>query len=138
MFNKAKGNSPNGTEIEPNSINIIGAGTQIIGEITSNGDIRIDGTLKGNITTKGKLVIGNSGVIIGDIFCKNSDISGKVEGKLSVAELLALKSTSNIQGNITTNKLAVEPGAMFTGTCNMNGINATEPKSDAKREARKE
>jgi len=121
MFAKPKTSGPTGSESEGSSINIIGSGTQIIGEITSNGDIRIDGTLKGNITTKGKLVVGGTGVIVGDIFCKNSDISGKIEGKITVQELLALKSTSSVQGDIITSKLAVEPGAIFTGTCNMSG-----------------
>ncbi len=111
----------NNSETENNVINIIGAGTSITGDINTNGDIRIDGTLKGNLVTKGKVVIGQTGVIIGEVNCKNSDVSGKLEGKISVGELLSLKSTSKILGDIITNKLAIEPNAVFTGTCNMGG-----------------
>jgi len=121
MFAKTKPAEINGIAVETNSINIIGTGTQIIGEISSAGDIRIDGTLKGNLTTKGKLVVGPTGFIVGDINCKNSDVSGKIEGKIIVAELLSLKASASVQGDISTGKLSVEPGAIFTGTCNMNG-----------------
>lgn len=125
---------------EPNAVNMIVNGTKIVGEITANNDIRIDGHLKGNLTAKGRLVIGQTGMIIGDIKCKNADISGKVEGTISVSELLSLKSTSNIQGEIVTNKLAIEPGAIFTGTCNMsnNPMPKTPMNSNARRTASKQ
>ena len=106
-------------EVENNAINLIGNGTSINGDITSNGDIRIDGSLKGNLSTKGKVVIGSSGNVKGEVHCKNADIEGKVEGKVDVSELLTLKSASLIQGDIITKKLAIEPGAKFTGNCNM-------------------
>lgn len=108
-------------ENEPNVINLIGSGTVIKGDITCNGDIRIDGSLEGNLTTKGKVVIGETGKSNGELNCKNADVSGKVEGKLVVSELLSLKPSSYISGDIVTNKLAIEPGARFTGNCNMNG-----------------
>ncbi|GAI49779.1 unnamed protein product, partial [marine sediment metagenome] len=103
-----------------NSINLIGQGTSITGDIKSDGDIRIDGSIKGNIISKGKVVVGATGNIKGKINCKNTDISGKIEGKIIVSELLSLKSTANIIGDIITNKLAIEPGTKFSGTCNMN------------------
>jgi len=79
---------------ESNKINLIGAGTSIKGEINStNGDIRIDGNLNGNLTTNGKLVVGPTGIIVGDISCKNADVFGKIEGRVSVSELLSLKAT---------------------------------------------
>ena len=106
-------------ETENNAINLIGNGTHIKGDITSNSDIRIDGSLAGNLSTKGKVVIGTSGQVKGEVICKNADIEGKVEGKVSVNELLTLKATSLIQGDIITKKLAIEPGAKFTGSCNM-------------------
>lgn len=105
--------------VESNAINIIGAGTSITGDISSDGDIRIDGQLKGNLRTNGKIVIGQTGLVRGEVSCKNADISGKLEGKIKVSELLSLKSTAQILGDITTNKLSIEPGALFTGTCNM-------------------
>ena len=104
-----------------NTFNQIVSGTVIKGEVISDNDIRFDGTLNGNLTTKGKIIIGATGVINGEINCKNSDIFGKVEGKIRVSELLSLKSTAKISGDIITNKLAIEPNAIFTGTCNMGG-----------------
>lgn len=106
---------------ESNAINIIGSGTSITGDINSDGDIRIDGTLNGNLTIAGKVVIGQSGTINGEIQCKNSDVSGTIKGKIKVNELLSLKSTAIIHGDIITSKLAIEPNAVFTGTCNMDG-----------------
>jgi cytoskeletal protein CcmA (bactofilin family) len=107
-------------EQENNTINLIGAGTSIKGHIESSGDIRIDGTLNGNIRTKGKVVIGNTGIAKGEVHCKHSDVEGKVEGKILVQELLSLKSTSIILGDISAKRLAIEPGARFTGNCQMN------------------
>ncbi len=106
-------------ETEQKQINIIGAGTSITGDVNCSGDIRIDGNLVGNLNVQGRLVIGNSGSIKGEVTCKNSEIEGKIEGKITVAELLSLKSTSQILGDIVTTKMAVEPGAVFTGTCKM-------------------
>lgn len=107
---------------ETPSVNLIGAGTVIQGDIKTNGDIRIDGTLTGSISVKGKLVIGVSGTVDGEISCQNADISGTVKGKVTVAELLALKASSKLTGDIITNKIAIEPGAMFSGSCSMGGI----------------
>jgi len=106
-------------ETETNAINIIGLGTKIKGNISSNSDIRIDGELTGNLTTTGRLVIGESGLISGEIQCKNGDISGKVLGKIQVTEQLSLKSTAKIYGDMIISKLAVEPGCVFTGNCKM-------------------
>jgi len=107
-------------ETENHAINLIGIGTEIAGDIKSNSDIRIDGTLNGNLETKGKLVIGETGKIKGEIICKNSDVLGLVEGKIKVLELLSLKTTAKILGDISTKKLAIEPGSIFTGNCLMN------------------
>ena len=101
------------------TINFLGTGTTIQGDIKSNGDFRIDGQLKGSINSKGKVVIGNSGRVDGDIVCQNADISGTVKAKVIVHELLTLKSSAIINGDIFTSKLAIEPGAKFTGSCNM-------------------
>jgi cytoskeletal protein CcmA (bactofilin family) len=113
-------------ETEQNSINIIGIGTDIKGDINSNGDIRIDGSLSGNLFTKGKVVIGETGKVKGEIKCKNSDIAGELEGKIFVAELLSLKVTAKVFGDIQASRLAIEPGCKFTGYCNMTGANTSE------------
>lgn len=106
-------------ETENNTINLISNGTEITGDVKSNGDIRIDGALTGNLSTKGKVVIGPTGKVKGEVLCRNSEVSGQVEGKISVSQLLNLKASSKIFGDIVTSKLAIEPGARFTGTCAM-------------------
>ncbi|MBN1107313.1 MAG: polymer-forming cytoskeletal protein [Bacteroidales bacterium] len=106
-------------ETETPAINLINTGTEITGDVKSTGDIRIDGTLTGNLNTKGKIVIGPSGRINGEVTCKNSEVSGTVEGKLIVNQLLILKASSKISGDIVTSKLSIEPGAVFSGNCKM-------------------
>lgn len=97
-------------------------GTVIEGEIVSEGNLRIDGRVKGKVTAKGRLVIGSKGFIEGEVFCGNADIEGTLEGVINVTDLLSLKSTAKIVGEIHTNKLSIEPGANFSGTSNMGGI----------------
>lgn len=105
--------------VDASSVNLIGNGTKIVGDITSAGDVRIDGHLTGNIVTTGKFVLGASGVVDGNVTSANADLSGEVKGKVNVSEMLSLKSTARISGDIVTGKLAIDPGALFTGTCNM-------------------
>jgi len=106
-------------ETENPTINLISNGTDITGDIKSSGDIRIDGTLAGNLNTKGKVVIGPTGKVTGEVICKNSEVSGIVEGKITVGQLLNLKASSKILGDIVTSKLSIEPGAKFSGSCKM-------------------
>lgn len=103
-------------------INRIVEDTHIIGEMKSSSDIRIDGTLTGNLMTTGKLVLGVSGMVEGDITCENAEIEGRVKGKVSVRQLLSLKASSKVEGEIYTDKISIEPGAVFTGTCNMGKV----------------
>jgi cytoskeletal protein CcmA (bactofilin family) len=103
------------------SVNLIGGGTKITGDITSAGDVRIDGHLAGNIIIAGKFVLGPNGLVEGNISSANADLSGEVKGKVNITETLSLKSTARINGDIIAGKLAIEPGALFTGTCNMGG-----------------
>jgi cytoskeletal protein CcmA (bactofilin family) len=108
-------------ETEMPSINLLGSGTTLKGDIRLNGDFRLDGTLIGTIDCKGKIVVGTSGIIEGEIVCQNADFSGQVKATVKVAELLSLKETARFTGDIVTNKLAIEPGARFSGTCQMEG-----------------
>lgn len=119
-------------ENDSNAINIIGVGTEITGDINTNGDIRIDGFLSGNIVTEGKLVVGETGKIKGEINCKNSEVLGMIEGKIKVKELVTLKSSARIYGDIVTQKLSIEPGSLFTGNCNMNEDALADVKPDKK------
>ena len=127
MFNgKAKsdvlGETPAGS-----STSLIGAGTTMKGDITSNGDIRIDGNLVGNIHCNAKVVIGAGGVVQGDINGQQADIMGRVTGTIKVKDLLQLKGGSNLTGNIQAAKLQIEPTANFNGECHM----ATAPVTSA-------
>lgn len=120
--NKDTNKSTGGVEVNGNSSNRILAGTIIEGTIQTEGHIRIDGMLIGSITCKGKIVIGPTGKVEGDIKCQNADIEGSIKANISVSELLSLKATAKITGDIYTNKLSIEPGASFTGTCSMGAI----------------
>ncbi len=108
---------------EIGSHNKIGSGTKITGNIETSESFRIDGEIEGNINSKGRVVIGPTGKIKGEVFCSNSEISGILEGKITVTELLTLKATSKLYGEIFTAKLSIEPGAVFTGKCDMGGKN---------------
>jgi cytoskeletal protein CcmA (bactofilin family) len=125
MFNAKQkpGDTPVG------STTIIGAGTVIRGNITSDGDIRIDGTLVGNLDAKAKVLIGADGVVEGDIKGMDADILGKVTGQLKINELLQLRGRSNVSGEIFAGKLEVEPTATFNGNCHM-GANVVELNSE--------
>lgn len=103
----------------PEKLNRIVEGTVIDGEIKSESNIRIDGHVKGHTTTKGRLVVGPNGIIEGEVICANADIEGQVNGKITVTELLSLKASAHLNGDILTKKLAIEPGAIFTGNCSM-------------------
>ncbi|QYJ69083.1 bactofilin family protein [Flavobacterium litorale] len=116
MFDK-KAQKSGGPDI--GKTNRIVEGTLIKGDITSQADFRLDGELEGNFISSGKIVIGTSGKVFGDIKCKNADIEGKFKGKMEVEELLTLKASASILGEVITGKLSVEPGAEFTATCSM-------------------
>jgi cytoskeletal protein CcmA (bactofilin family) len=127
MFN-AKNKSEFSSEpatTQPTSASIIASGTTVEGDITSSGDIRIDGTLNGNIQCSAKVIIGAQGQVKGDISGQQADIMGKVNGTIRVKELLMLKGGSNVAGNLFAAKLSIEPSANFNGQCHMNGA---EPK----------
>ena len=108
---------------------MIGAGTTITGDLESNGDIRIDGTLKGNLKGKAKIIIGAEGVVVGDIEGLQADIIGHVTGTIKVQELLFLHGKTQVNGDIYAGKLQVEPTAVFNGSCHM-GANVVELKKE--------
>jgi len=111
------------------SASIIGAGNTITGDIESNGDIRVDGTIKGNVYSKAKVLIGPSGLIEGNMHCNEADISGHVSGNIVTKGLLVLKGNASVSGDIHTSKLFIEPTASFNGQCHM-GANVVELKHD--------
>ncbi|MBK9514892.1 MAG: polymer-forming cytoskeletal protein [Flavobacteriales bacterium] len=107
--------------VNPGKINSIMEGTSLVGEIQSDSNLRVDGRVKGTINVRGRLIVGQSGVIEGEVTCQSSDIEGTVLGRVNCQDLLSLKATAKLQGDINTKKLAIEPGAVFTGNCSMGG-----------------
>ena len=118
MFSKDK------KELEEisNASNHLGKGTIISGNIESYGNIRIEGEITGDLITKSKVVLGDSAKVLGKVLAQNAEISGEIKGTIEVSELLILKPTAVINGDIITNKLVVENGAQFNGTCKMGAI----------------
>ncbi len=129
MFNAKETNPAKPTitaSTSQSAVNIIGAGTQIDGEIRSENDIRIDGKVKGTVTSKSKIAVGTTGLVDGDLICENADVSGKVFGRVEVSDMMFLKSSGYLEGDIVTGKLVVEAGARFTGSCKM-GVKEMKP-----------
>ena len=116
----------------PNHIN---CDTTIEGAIKARGNLRIDGTLRGDLICEGRVVVGKSGLIEGQIKCQNAEIEGQIKANIVVSELLTLKSTAKLQGDMVTKKLAIEPGATFTGSCSMGAV-IKDLKSNSQQEAR--
>lgn len=102
-----------------NSSNTIGKGTFLEGNVETYGNIRIEGKVTGNVKSKSKVALGPSSCVQGNVVAQNADLEGEVKGRIEVAELLVLKATAVIHGDIVTGKLVVEPGALFNGTCKM-------------------
>jgi cytoskeletal protein CcmA (bactofilin family) len=101
------------------SATLISAGTIINGNISSEHDVRIDGTVHGNITSNSKVILGPSGFVEGNIEGIHADITGKITGNITVSDLIQLRGESNVQGNILAAKLQVDPTATFNGKCQM-------------------
>ena len=127
MFNSKSKSSLDATS--SNASTMIGAGTVITGDLESNGDIRIDGVLKGNLKGKSKIIIGSEGVVHGNIEGLQADIMGQVTGTIKIQELLYLHGKTEVKGDIFAGKLQVEPSAVFNGKCHM-GANVVELKKE--------
>lgn len=110
------------TVVDTNSVDRIAEGSVLEGNINSSKGVRIDGTVKGTVKCEGKVVVGLSGVVEGEIYCQAADIEGTLKSSIEVKDILELKSTSNLHGEIITGKLSIEPGATFTGNCKMGGV----------------
>ena len=118
--------------------NVIAKNTTIVGDIKSDGDFRIDGSLEGTLTTDGRVIIGTNGFIKGKVEATNADIEGKFSGELLVSNTLTIKATADISGNVVVGKLSVEPGASFNATCAMKGsVKELNSIDDQKRQSEK-
>ena len=122
MFNSKSGSDSSKSTSSSGMPNHINSDTVIEGSIKARGNLRIDGKLTGTLECQGRVVIGASGIIEGDIKCENAEIEGSLKANITVSDLLSLKSTAKVQGDIVTKKLAIEPGATFTGSCSMGGV----------------
>lgn len=129
----SKDNKKSSGEKKVSERNIIGQNTTITGDIISEGDFRIDGTLDGTIKTQGRVIIGQTGFIKGKVECTNADVEGKFSGELMVTNTLTVKSSANINGDVIIGKLSVEPGASFNATCSMKGAVKELNKDEEKR-----
>ena len=115
------------------SSNNIGKGTVLEGDIQTYGNIRVEGKGVGNIKSKSKAVLSDTGSIEGDMLAQNAEIAGEVKGSVEVSEILILKPSAIVHGDILTNKLVIESGANFNGSCKMGAVVkdiTIEPESD--------
>ena len=122
--------------VESGVHNQISKGTIITGDITTDGVIRIDGTLRGTLISQSKVVVGPSGIVEGDIACKSANISGELKANIKVEELLTLQASAKVNGEIQTGKLSIEPGAEFSGQCKMGGIVKELHQKDGQKQAK--
>ncbi|MBO9682397.1 MAG: polymer-forming cytoskeletal protein [Flavisolibacter sp.] len=118
MFNKEKA-SAYSEKTNSNSATLISPGTSLKGDVRSENDLRIDGTIHGNVYSSAKIIVGPSGFVEGNIEGAYADITGKVAGNITVKELLQLRGESYVQGNISAVKLQIDPTAVFNGKCQM-------------------
>lgn len=122
MFNKDKANSI--SEKLGNSATLISEGTVLQGDVKSENDLRVDGTIQGNVISSAKVVIGPNGLVEGNIHGKQADVTGKVIGNIAVQEVLQLRGQCNVKGNINAATLQIDPSAVFNGQCQMGGVQA--------------
>jgi cytoskeletal protein CcmA (bactofilin family) len=131
MFGNTKNESKsNGVISTPSttSSNSLVQGTNVEGTVHAEKDMRIDGTMKGTLICKGKVIIGPTGTIIGEVQCENAVIEGRFEGVLTVGDVLHVKETAKIEGDISTQKLIVQPGSIFNVKCKMGTTNGVQRK----------
>jgi cytoskeletal protein CcmA (bactofilin family) len=126
MFSGGAKNKKDST-VQGNLLNIIGTETKLTGNLESSGDIRVDGSIEGHVTVKQRLVLGEGGLIKGDIVANDAIVAGLLQGNIRVEQTLVLRSTARIEGDISTDKIVIESGAQFNGRCSMNAQLAAAP-----------
>lgn len=126
MFSNNGNNKASSDPDSPEQLNRVVEGSRVEGDLVCKSNLRIDGTVKGTVKTESRLVIGESGFVEGEVVCKEGEVEGKVQGSLHASELISLRSSAHIDGDIETKKLAIEEGAVFTGNCRMGGSGAPE------------
>ena len=119
LFNKIKDMTKIAETVDVNAVSRISEGTSVSGEIVSSNDIRVDGRIKGKMCSEGRIVVGENAFIEGTLVCNDLDLWGKVDGSVYVKNVLSLKGSSSITGELHVRKLQVEMGAAVNGTCKM-------------------
>lgn len=119
MFTKEKTTTERSAS---NTATLISAGTILHGDVNSDNDLRIDGTIHGNVNCSAKVIIGSTGMVEGNIEGQQADVTGKVIGNILVKDLLQLKGSCSVNGNINAGKLQIEPTATFNGQCQMGAV----------------
>ncbi len=119
MFNKIKSMTRIAETVEANTVSRISEGTTVKGQINCGSDIRVDGFVEGRLYSEGRVVVGENASINGTVLCNDLDLWGSVTGEIFVRNLLSLKGTSSVEGDIHVRKLQVEMGASVNGTCKM-------------------
>ena len=122
-----------GKEVNAVSHSFFASGCIIKGEIIADNDVRIDGIVEGNVDCKGKVVVGPTGKVIGNIVCINAEVIGSLTGNMKVHETLTLQSSGKINGDIQTSVLVIQPSAVFNGSCTMGGHNKNEKNQNEKK-----
>jgi len=107
----------------PENLNRLVIGAEIKGDLTTQTSVRLDGVIVGKVTCGGKLVLGPKAKVIGNIYSNHAEIEGEIEGDLIINEKLVLRSTARVKGNIITQKILIEDGAEFNGSCVMSEVN---------------
>lgn len=125
----------NAKEEQPNMPNIIGKGTVIDGNIIAEGDLVVEGVVRGDVTTKTSLIVGQSCIIEGNILAQHAEVAGRVKGTVQALGLLVIKSSSIIDGDVLTKNLNVESGSTFNGRFTVGSVTSTEPKVAKRSEA---
>lgn len=134
--NKSTDDPKSASSLSSNSLNALVKGTVVEGTLRCDSDLRVDGTIKGKLTCKSKVIIGPTGVVDGEIRCENAVVEGEFKGKLTVSELLNIRETASVEGEVITNKLLVQSGAKFNVSCKMEtgGVNGLAKQADVKAE----
>lgn len=132
MFTKNRDKHGARAEGPAGSVSMIAMGTTLTGDIESDGDMRIDGNIIGHVYCKARVVLGETGIIQGDLHATNADIFGTVNGNVIAKDMLCLKSKSSINGNIQTGKLQIDPSSVFNGQCKMTSEQATQAAGNKK------
>ena len=98
---------------------VIGPETSLRGSYNAKNSIRVDGEIYGNVTSEDGIIVGEKGMVRGNIVAKMVVIGGKVKGNVTAYQRLELQPTAQVEGDITTPVFILEEGAMFEGNCQM-------------------